>query len=362
MAEKVCRIRWRKGDPLSLYSYEKRTYSTFSSFPPEIRDEIYFHALVASQPITVCSMSSHSSRSYDDKERCRPHDDKLYDSTRKIIVTHTYTIAPRDPLLTTLATGLLIICNAVVAKEAARIFYRYNTFHVNADEPWNPLYDFLQRIGDRNRACLRSLSVKPCSSEELLMQDSLGTRMLIRSGLFPFGMIQSSGHTGAGLAPTWWGFWPDRRIPYIDPAIEACFRILGDQGSNCVLKFILPDDGDVLPAMEGSTYDICEYTGCPLDCVRGLRRWPKLEFLNGIEMMRREFGKGVDLLFEGVMQNHLFEQERDEFRGKGWEIVETKELDYLASQYLFGNPHSRDTRMRFVLRMKEVTGDPASSI
>jgi hypothetical protein len=307
-------------------------------------------------------MSSHSSRSYDDEERWRPlYNDKLYDSTRKIIVTHTYTIEPRDPLLTTLATALFMV-SSVVAKEAARIFYRYNTFHVKADEPWNPLYHFLQRIGDSNRACLRSLSVKGDYSVELLMQDSLGTRNLGRSDLFPFGMIQSSGHTGAGLAPTWWGVWPDRRVPYLDPAIEACFRILGDQGSNCVLKFVLPDYGDVLPAMEGSTYNISEYDGYPSDCVRGVRRWPKLEFLNGIEMMRREFGKGVDLLFEGVIQSPLFEQERDEFGGKGWEIVETKELDCPASQYLFGNPHSRDLKMRFVLRMKEVTGDPASSI
>jgi hypothetical protein len=53
MSKQVCRIRWRRGEPLSLIKY---TSVSSLDLPQEIRNQIYHPALVLPDPITVCSM------------------------------------------------------------------------------------------------------------------------------------------------------------------------------------------------------------------------------------------------------------------------------------------------------------------
>lgn len=124
----VCRITWRKGEPLGL---AVSTTACFLDLPREIRDRIYFDALVSSRPITISSVTLHGSQ-------C------TYNDANQTVISRAYTIEGQDPILQQLATSLLF-CHPTIASEAAKNFYQSNTFYFEGNEIWNPLYFFPTR-------------------------------------------------------------------------------------------------------------------------------------------------------------------------------------------------------------------------
>src|SRR5580700_5133958 len=115
----VCRITWRKGEPLGLAAYSA---VCFLDLPREIRDRIYYDALVASRPITVSSITIHS------------HEIRQND-TKRIVVSREYTVEGKDPIFKEMSTNLLW-CHPIIAPEAATCFYQSNTFHFEGNEVW----------------------------------------------------------------------------------------------------------------------------------------------------------------------------------------------------------------------------------
>lgn len=97
----VCRLKYRKGEPLRLAIYPG---PTFVSLPLEIRNKIYGLLLVASKPITVYS-----------KPPNPPAEEQLQ--------------GPRGRYLkvAALTFGLLRV-NKMISIEAAAVFYHHNVF------------------------------------------------------------------------------------------------------------------------------------------------------------------------------------------------------------------------------------------
>ena len=136
MPKMVCRITWRMGEPLGLAVYPR---PTFLDLPREVRDQIYYEALVVSRPITVSSITVGL-----------PGSIEYNTETKQKTISHKCIIEGRDEILNDITHGLLR-CQKQVSSEAAVTFYQLNTFHFDGNEVWDPLYTFLKGIGDSKR-------------------------------------------------------------------------------------------------------------------------------------------------------------------------------------------------------------------
>lgn len=87
---------------------------TFLDLPREIRNKIYWEALVVSRPITVSSNSIHIE--YSEKTT-------KYNMEGQVTTIHqTYTCLSRDAVLDKIAFGLLR-CHPLISAESAITFY-----------------------------------------------------------------------------------------------------------------------------------------------------------------------------------------------------------------------------------------------
>jgi len=287
------RIKLRKGEPLTFYLY---TSTCFLDLPREIRDRIYHEALVALEPIIVCSLDL-KPKDYlfpipDDEDR-PTHEEK-------------YVQSHEDPILGELAMSLFRT-SIQIANEAKAVFYSFNTFHIGGTQVWNPLYGFLDMIGSRNRSLLRKISVE-LDKPERLRTDDHGARLICRQHRFPFQRVVSCGHKkdeddrnrGAYLA---------------DPAIEACFRILGTAGSTLEMELQLKP-----PFLPG----VNVWVDDPSSSDEAGHPWYSLELPDFIERCRREFAPGVELLWTGIGKQDLFLESVEKIEARGWEILETR--------------------------------------
>src|SRR3954470_11199205 len=141
MPPMVCRLKYRKGEPLELEIYPA---PTFTSLPLEIRNKIYGLLLVSSEPIAVYTKHSILLTEGHHPELRGPHS-----SSKVAAVTF----------------GLLRV-NRMTSIEAAAVFYHHNVFYFGGSQqwplvdPWDPLYSFLFTIGDRNRSYLQYLKAE----------------------------------------------------------------------------------------------------------------------------------------------------------------------------------------------------------
>jgi hypothetical protein len=184
MPKLVCRIRWRRGEPLSLIKY---TSVSFLDLPREIRNQIYYHVLFLPDPITVCSMH------YEYTTESR-------DGRHSLIESITM-----DPIYPILAPPMLALmyCNRQVAVEATASFYNLNTFRFAGHDTWQPMYQWLSIIGAGARAQLRNLMVE-VQRPRRLTQDRHGshkfnTTASSSGSTWPAPIAQSQPASGAAL-------------------------------------------------------------------------------------------------------------------------------------------------------------------
>ncbi|KAH6723702.1 hypothetical protein BKA61DRAFT_586950 [Leptodontidium sp. MPI-SDFR-AT-0119] len=284
MPKRVCRIRWHKGKPLGLIRYAA---PTFLDLPRELRDRIYYHALVSPDPITVCSME------YDWMTTLKDG---------KISLVETVTLDTSNPtnMPPTLA---MLSCNRQLATEAAVVFYGFNTFRFTGYETWQPMYEWLRMIGDKARAHLRNLMVE-VQRPKGLIQDRHGSHEFHYHFQLPWQFMRvacsyDSGHDSR------------KGVDCLSPAADACFRILGKVGHDLTLRLVLPQG--LLPGVEGW-------------CMG----WDSLALPDQIERLQREFTAGrVIVLWEGILGGVGIREKllgkQAVIKAKGWEIVDIKE-------------------------------------
>jgi hypothetical protein len=300
MPKTVCRIRWRPGSPLGLSIYP---CVTFLDLPREIRDQVYYDALVATGPITVWS----GSRDFSSGE-----------ISGRMVSTETYTVEPKDTVLDSLATGLFR-CNTIVAHEALEIFYRCNIFCVTGFEIWNPMYKWLNNIGRRNRRQLRTMTADMPPPEQL-GTDTYGTRTLCHF-YSPFPRVHSVVNIDTEVWDT---------PHYLDPAIEAIFRLLGESGVRLSLELLL---GRYLP-------------GVVLwqdEQVEDAYRWGGMDIPNEIERVNGLYACRVDVLWRCWGQKSKHIEQRELIQKKGWKILDEKDGLFPVTPVTLFNPFANQT-------------------
>ena len=307
MPERVCRITWRKGEPLGLAIYPSLT---FLDLPREVRDQIYYQALVTSGPITVSSVTVND-----------PSHIQYDTETKQRTISQKYTIEGRDPVLDEITLGLLR-CQSLVSSEAAVIFYQMNTFHFDGNEVWNPLYTFLKDIGDSNRDLLGNVSMAISEPYKKVYQDRYGTRISthggwvsllnpVHSSVYPLLPRPSSpvvrthppgyipaihDHPFAPIIPR--TEFLSRPLQYFDPAMQACFRLLGSGVSRLSLQLILK-------------------AGVPgVDVKLGLSVL-SMALPDFIEGLRQEFAASVTVLWNCVGRRDAVIEQTDSIQAKG---------------------------------------------
>lgn len=294
MSRRVARISWRKGQPLSLSISQAKG---FLDLPRELRDKIYYHSLVISEPIVVWS------------GRRQGYDDERRDPSGTMTFTTPRTIQPKSAVIDHLALSLLL-CNRQVSREAAYILYFHNTFRFMGDRPWGPLYAFLQMIGANSRDALRNLEVQV--RQDRVWQDANG-EYVFPCAWYDQNVIPRSAYSRRELSPTAEDF-----VEYIDPAIEACFRRIGKRRPPFSLVLLL--DMDLLPGLR--MYHDQQHRESGL---------MSLDLPIMIENCRQELtadpgvSSQVEILWKGECLRDYFTSQIKLIGDKGWEILEAKE-------------------------------------
>lgn len=299
-AKRACRLRLRKGEPVSYYMH---TFTTFLDLPRELRDQIYSKALISPSPITVCSMTVNN---HEQDSLMGP--DWFKDDEGRTIHEDKYIIASKAAVQEELAFGLLR-ASKTIASEAAIVLYSSNTFHFGGSQVWNPCYGWLDLIGQENCSYLQRISlelVKP----EYLNSNNLGIQTFGRRRDFRRQKVVSCSQPTAKYT-----------LDFVDPAIEACFRILGKHGAPLQLKLLLAP-----PFLPGVNI----WVGNPQTYEPELWPWYSLDIPRNIEKYRAEFASRVDVLWFGKGRKDMFFKHAEEIREKGWEVIETKDVHHLS--------------------------------
>jgi len=273
----------------------------FLDLPSELRIKIYGHLLVASEPITICSRTS---------------EEEISDYRGTVSLRSLSTAKIRPTVLDHLTLGLLE-CSRQISYEAAATFYRWNTFKFAGDRTWDPLYAFLQLIGERNRRSLGSLELD-IPGPKRLWQYSDGTcttldRWCVRKVVAQPAYLQKSA-----------SLFQEGFVDELDPAIGPSFRVLGGHRSS--LTFRLNLQRYYVPGMErpGDEYDDGFRWGLELPII--------MEKYTSELTSSGSAGSLVDVLWHGECERELFLEQQQLLLESGWIIVDVKESFYLVDR------------------------------
>ena len=329
MPDLICRIKWVKGEPLGLTIYQK---PSFLDLPREIRDEVYRYSLVDSKFITIWNgkQTIESPDLGESSERCS-------ESTSTFL--ETTAVKFHD-----LALGLLR-CNRTVASEACVVFYRSNIFHFIGHEVWSPVYLFLEMIGYKNRDYLRYLEIQMHQPQQV-WQHPDGTRTTTVYDWRHRKVVPSSGHLS--MEPE---RFVEGIVDHVDPAIRACFRILGKKRRTLTMTLNL--DKHYLPGAQ--LYQ---------DEQRSDNPYPfGMELPDMIEVFRQRYTTEpgtkscVEVLWKGECIRERFTEQQQLVQKVGWEIIDIRETEHPLDRYgpMFVTA--------FTLRRKElIVASPAADI
>ena len=319
----VCRIKYRKGQPLGLTIYPALT---FTSLPLEIREKIYRLLLLAPESIVVNPQTPRTI---------------LFSSSIPVL-------QPRERLacLRPLTFGLLKV-NKMISAEAAAIFYHQNTFrfemlkpqeHLGKIDdllsPWDLLYSFLFVIGDTNRALLQSLELD-ISRSRAVAKEPNGTMSSLIAGMFWLRKVHARDAYPRLYAPVYDDSqFQGPSVEYISPAIEAVFRLLGVNQARLqlLLRTGFNDLPEVNVAMNGYRYG-----------------WTN-EVPDHIEQMRKRFTTSlgsqaqVEVIWETSCFKSLFLSKIKRIKYDGWEVLEILDV--------FGPLDTRDKEMNIIATLQ----------
>lgn len=99
---------------------------------------------------------------------------------------------------------------------------------------------------------------------------------------------------------------------FLDPAIQACFRLLGSDGPPLVLVLDLKDRG-----IPGTRINLGRSGGNI-----GLPDLPDF-----VESLRQEFSRRIDVIWKDIARKDLFTKQVEKIQDMGWGIVAIKEQE-----------------------------------
>ena len=291
MTQYVCRIRWRKGEPLGLSVMLK---TTFLDLPPEIRHEIYRYSLVAAEPISIWQgLNTEGAETYYEPPRMRGRPVKTIGEVTKDLGIN------------------LLYCCRLVSQEAAAVLYQFNVFEISGLRTWSPPYMFLRMIGAINRSNLRSLSIQ-VSRPQQLWQFSDGVAVSCADwphskivALNPEVETTSDGSVKEGPVED-----------TSDPAIPALFRLLAGEGQALTVRLHLPKFD-----IPGVCLCFDEHSGEP-------GYWGTTELPDKIERYRQDAtsrgdkARPIQVLWSGFAKMEDFMSCEEAIQNQAWIITE----------------------------------------
>ena len=241
MPKQVCRIKYRPGKPLGLSITPAVTFLDLSL---ELRSIIYRHCLVSAEPIVVSRGRCKDQRDVSGGESSDGDEDEPvwvgHGSERSWDSSEDYWSPDWEwrepPPWKKAVRGLvlnLLLCSKAVSQEAAGMFYGVNDFHFTGDTDWSRVYMFLRMIGPVNRGYLRSLSVPIAQPKKVLHQEGgvCTTSDDWRTAKVVFCPYPKATHRDGGTLE---GLLDD-----VDPATEACFKLLGNKGPPLKMTLVM---------------------------------------------------------------------------------------------------------------------------
>ncbi|KAH8601812.1 hypothetical protein B0O99DRAFT_680929 [Bisporella sp. PMI_857] len=292
MAPMVCRLKYRKGEPLGLSIYPGPTFMSLSF---DIREKIYQLLLISSEPI--------------------------------IVNPKPLNIASRESFTgLRLLTFELFAVNKAISAEAAAVFYHRNTFKflMKLDRqyrpgynrpsfnPWGILYSFLYVIGDVNRAYLRFLELE-ISQPKSVAKELNGTISSLKNGSHWVRKVHARDQYPRLYPCAQYDQYQGPTVEYISPAIEAVFRLLGSERQQ--LQLLLKTEMNNLPENRVLPHN-------------GYRIGWSNEIPDYIEQMKKRFTTSlrdeaqVEVLWEVPYFKSYFVSKMKTIKNDGWEVLE----------------------------------------
>ncbi|MCJ1476770.1 hypothetical protein MMC13_005439 [Lambiella insularis] len=296
MGSCICRLRYRRGEPLGLSYYRALN---FSDLPFEIRSKVYRLVLVYQNAVIVSVQS---------EKYCKWLPDSIdYE----------------------LDLGILQVSKAI-SVEAAAIFYRFNTFAFYGHDTWTALFNFLVIIDPANRAHLRH--IKAGISKPLELTRLAGGTLVAsleqhcaQCEIYPpencprkslqYEVYPPDNHPR--LRPPYDRIG-DEIVDHVNSSIEAVFRILGSDGP--LLQLTLMMEYGLVPGVQIGLHDEePERDDWSLEIPDHLERLRKLHTVGNA-------GKGkVRVLWKGrVPKMFFYPYVEEEIKEAGWKYWERK--------------------------------------
>ena len=226
-SQTVCRIRWRKGEPLGLCKSPK---PTFFDLPREVRDQVYDAALGGpGREIKVGKIQDHEDTASSSTHRSSSESEGGL-SEALFANTPQFRFLLYRSFRQDVNVGLLS-CHRLIYGEASVRLFKYNTFRFDCRSNWAELCKFLIRINPYHCHNLRSIVVE-ISEPGTAYQSSSGVREL-----------QSIDQESSYTPGPWLGTEQRASEGYVDdvsdPNLKACFQILRGEGLPLTLTLCL---------------------------------------------------------------------------------------------------------------------------
>ncbi|RDL36995.1 uncharacterized protein BP5553_04428 [Venustampulla echinocandica] len=289
---------------------------TFLSLSKEIQDTIYGYVLISPSPL-IAWAGMH----VDEMEQWQ-HDEFGYTKGPASLSIPRYI---EDSIIVEKTASSLLRCNSSISRQAAKIFYRKNTFRFFGEYTWGTVVEWLNGIGPVNREHLTKVEFGVRTPQHVWQLPS-GVRTQLdedfaepardeneREQVYPRShfLHRPPGDDTDGV------------VENINPAIEDMMRLLGrcDSGPKLTISMLLRYR--VVPGVS-ITNDHYPF-----------RHWFGMDLPNVLECCRHLHTAGgekkVAVLWKIQENVRAFGEKRHAVEGRGWEVVGEVEDELAAT-------------------------------
>ncbi|TVY81763.1 hypothetical protein LSUE1_G002514 [Lachnellula suecica] len=238
----------------------------------------------------------------------------------------------------------ILLCNKVVSREAAIVFYKMNTFSFSRQHNWDPIVSWLGAIGAENRGPLQSLDIDARQPDEA-WQRSSGERLRLqhqtKEQLYPRHPYLQLRNDETPLK-----YGP---VENINPAVETVFVLLGRRPSYQKITITM----QVSRVYPGMRLGRDPFSQSPE------RDWFSMDLPNLMEKCRSLHTRNVEVLWKGEDERKEFEEQHSRLKSLGWDVtlLPTKEdtIQLISHYYSTHTTFEESRNAKYILRREEIT-------
>ncbi|KAI4126480.1 MAG: hypothetical protein LQ338_003730 [Usnochroma carphineum] len=302
--------------------------SKFLSLPAEIRYRIYSYSLVSVPPITVWSARF-----------------ALTSQRRPVPRTLKWDRVAMAGDLRKLSLSLLQ-CSTSIAAEAAHVFYSENTFCFFGDHEYYPVITWLDKIGQQNRECLKTLEIsvnQPERAWQLPDGSCLRRKTYRTTNGFATRHPQLAAPAGPGK---------EGEVDIINPAMETIISLLAGNSSARRVTLYLHLSVFDMPGV--TLIEQEDMTLFSMDLPNLVEKWRTAYFSNGV-------CGSLEVIWIAESARKQYIQKRSLIEDVGWDILQEADVEVVRNRFYRANGDCLFQVTRSLLRRKPLTGPPIAS-